>query len=108
MRLGIAILRAVIGGLFIGHGLQKLNGMFGGFGLEATAGWIRVDGARAGQGPRDRGRRRRGGRRRAARRGRWRPRRPAALTGTMTVAIDKVHGAKGTWGQNNGYEYTRS
>ena len=38
MRFGIAILRAVIGGLFVGHGLQKLNGMFGGFGLEGTGG----------------------------------------------------------------------
>ena len=35
MRFGIAILRAVIGGLFIGHGLQKLTGAFGGHGSKA-------------------------------------------------------------------------
>ena len=42
MRFGIAILRAVVGGLFIGHGLQKLTGAFGGHGLEGTAGVLRV------------------------------------------------------------------
>ena len=36
MTFGIAILRAVVGGLFIGHGLQKLKGWFGGPGLEGT------------------------------------------------------------------------
>ena len=29
----------------------------------------------------------------------------AALTGTMTVAIDTVHAAKGPWNQKGGYEY---
>ena len=28
----------------------------------------------------------------------------SALTGTMTVAIAKVHGPNGVWGQNGGYE----
>jgi len=40
MTVGIAILRAVVGGLFIGHGLQKLNGWFGGYGIEGTGGWM--------------------------------------------------------------------
>ena len=35
---------------------------------------------------------------------RARPSPPAALTGTMTVAILKVHGPNGIWGQNGGYE----
>ena len=40
MTFGIAILRAVVGGLFIGHGLQKLKGWFGGYGIEGTGGWM--------------------------------------------------------------------
>src|SRR3954469_11848996 len=32
--------RAVIGGLFVGHGTQKLLGWFGGPGLEGTAGMM--------------------------------------------------------------------
>jgi putative oxidoreductase len=34
------LLRAVTGGLLIGHGGQKLFGWFGGHGLEGTAGWM--------------------------------------------------------------------
>ena len=49
MSFGIAILRAVIGGLFIGHGLQKLLGKFGGHGLEGTAGWMESIGMRPGK-----------------------------------------------------------
>ena len=37
MKLGFAVLRVVVGGLFMGHGLQKLIGAFGGHGLEGTA-----------------------------------------------------------------------
>jgi len=37
MDLGRLLLRLVIGGLFIGHGTQKLFGWFGGPGLEATS-----------------------------------------------------------------------
>ena len=49
MRFGIAILRAVVGGLFIGHGLQKLLGKFGGYGLEGTAGFFESLGLRPGK-----------------------------------------------------------
>ena len=37
MKLGFAVLRVIVGGLFMGHGLQKLIGAFGGHGLEGTA-----------------------------------------------------------------------
>ena len=37
MKLGPAVLRAIVGTLFMGHGLQKLAGWFGGHGLEGTA-----------------------------------------------------------------------
>ena len=36
MGFGRLLLRTVIGGLFIGHGTQKLFGWFGGGGLDAT------------------------------------------------------------------------
>jgi putative oxidoreductase len=104
MRFGIAILRAVIGGLFIGHGLQKLAGKFGGFGLEGTGGWMESMGLYPGKhhaaaaGVAETG----GGALLAA--GMATPLAQAALTGSMTVAIGKVHGKNGVWGQNGGYE----
>src|SRR6202022_4040305 len=36
VKLGLAILRSTIGVLFMGHGMQKLAGWFGGHGLEGT------------------------------------------------------------------------
>ena len=36
MALDKFLLRTVVGGLMVGHGLQKLNGSFGGPGLDGT------------------------------------------------------------------------
>src|SRR5215218_3707805 len=105
MRFGIAILRAVVGGLFIGHGLQKLTGAFGGHGLEGTAGFFESLGLHPGKhhataaGLSETG----GGTLLVA--GLATPAAAAALTGTMTVAIGKVHAAKGPWNTEGGYEY---
>jgi len=105
MSFGIAILRAVVGGLFIGHGLQKLLGKFGGHGLEGTAGWMESVGMRPGKvhataaGLAETG----GGALLVA--GAAPPAAASALTGSMTVAIAKVHGANGVWSQNGGYEF---
>jgi putative oxidoreductase len=105
MRFGIALLRAVIGGLFIGHGLQKLTGAFGGYGLEGTAGGFEQMGLRPGKvhataaGAAEAG----GGTLLVA--GLGTPFAAAALTGTMAVAVKKVHLAKGVWAANGGYEY---
>jgi len=105
MSFGIAILRAVVGGLFIGHGLQKLAGKFGGFGLEGTGGWMESVGMRPGKvhaalaGAAETG----GGALLVA--GAATPVAASALTGSMTVAIAKVHGANGVWSQNGGYEF---
>src|SRR3954447_21323674 len=104
MRFGIAILRAVIGGLFIGHGLQKLTGAFGGHGLEGTAGFFESLGLHPGKhhataaGVSETV----GGALLVA--GLATPAAQAAITGTMTVATGKVHGKNGVWGQNGGYE----
>lgn len=105
MTFGIAILRAVVGGLFIGHGLQKLLGKFGGHGLEGTAGFFEALGLRPGKvhataaGVAETG----GGALLVA--GAATPLAASALTGTMTVAIQKVHRAKGPWNTEGGYEY---
>jgi putative oxidoreductase len=37
---GLLLLRLVVGGIFIGHGTQKLFGWFGGAGPEGTAGMV--------------------------------------------------------------------
>jgi putative oxidoreductase len=105
MRFGIAILRAVVGGLFIGHGLQKLTGAFGGYGLEGTAGGFEQMGLKPGKvhataaGMAEAG----GGALLVA--GLATPLAASALTGVMTVAIHKVHLAKGPWNTEGGYEY---
>jgi putative oxidoreductase len=104
MRFGIAILRAVIGGLFIGHGMQKLKGWFGGYGIEGTGGWMESQGLYPGThhataaGIAETA----GGAALIA--GLATPVAASALTGSMTVATLKVHGPNGVWGQNNGYE----
>jgi putative oxidoreductase len=105
MRFGIAILRAVVGGLFIGHGLQKLTGAFGGYGLEGTAGGFEQLGLRPGKvhataaGMAETG----GGALLLA--GLGTPFAASALTGTMAVAVKKVHLPKGVWASDGGYEY---
>ena len=99
MRLGIAILRAVVGGFFVGHGIQKLQR------LEGTAGGFESMGLKPGKvhataaAVAETG----GGALLVA--GAATPLAAAALTGTMTVAIDTVHAAKGPWNTEGGYEY---
>jgi putative oxidoreductase len=99
MRLGILILRTLVGGFFIGHGLQKLRA------VEGTGGAFESMGLRPGKvhataaGLAETG----GGALLAL--GAATPLAASALTGTMTVAIDKVHAAKGPWNTEGGYEY---
>ena len=105
MSFGIAILRAVVGGLFIGHGMQKLLGKFGGHGLDGTAGFFESLGLRPGKvhataaGVAETG----GGALLVA--GAATPLAASAITGTMTMAIKKVHAPKGPWNTEGGYEY---
>ena len=37
---GLLLMRIMIGVVFVFHGGQKLFGLFGGYGLEGTAGWM--------------------------------------------------------------------
>lgn len=105
MRLGIALLRTVIGALFMGHGLQKLAGWFGGHGLAATGGAFEQMGLRPGKvhatvaGVAETA----GGALLVA--GKATPLGAMMLTGTMATAVEKVHLSKGVWAQDGGFEY---
>ncbi|MFZ0976529.1 MAG: DoxX family protein, partial [Solirubrobacteraceae bacterium] len=48
MKFGRLLLRVTVGGLFVGHGTQKLFGWFGGHGLDATANMFDSIGMRPG------------------------------------------------------------
>jgi putative oxidoreductase len=105
MRFGIALLRAVVGALFMGHGLQKLAGWFGGHGLDATANAFEGMGLRPGKvhataaGVAETA----GGALLLT--GAATPLAAGMLSGTMTVAVRKVHLANGVWVSNGGFEY---
>ncbi|MDX6580695.1 MAG: putative oxidoreductase [Gaiellales bacterium] len=97
--------RTVIGGLFIGHGTQKLFGWFGGPGLEGAAAGFDSMGLRPGRrnaiaaGVTETA----GGAALAL--GLAMPLAAAALVGTMITAIRTVHLKNGPWNSNGGYEY---
>jgi putative oxidoreductase len=105
MDVGRLAARAVIGGLFIGHGTQKLFGWFDGPGIPGTEGMMTalgmhptkpnayaaaltetVGGAMLVAGAAT-------------------PLAASALTGTMITAIRKVHLANGPWAAKGGWEY---
>src|SRR3954468_23810029 len=97
MKLGAAVIRAVVGPLFIGHGTQKLFGWFGGHGIEATGSAFESMGMKPGK-------------RHATAAGLAETTGGALLTlglltpvgatlvsGTMVTAIRKAHGSNGPW-----------
>jgi putative oxidoreductase len=105
MGFGRLLLRLVIGGIFVGHGLQKLTGAFGGGGLAGTEKMMEktrmfpprrqalaaalsesVGGV-------------------AIVLGVGMPAATAALTAAMATAHAKVTGANGFWNAKGGYEY---
>lgn len=105
MDFGLFLLRAVIGGLFVGHGLQKLLGWFGGHGVEGTGQFFESLGYRPGH-------------RHAALAGLvetgagamlliglWVPLAAAGIVGVMVNAIGSVHAGNGVWNADGGYEY---
>lgn len=105
MSAGRLMARLVIGGLFIGHGTQKLFGWFGGPGKAGTEAMMehlemqpakvhaRLGGLTETL----------GGTLIAA--GLATPLASAALIGVMTTAIKKVHLPNGPWVSNGGWEY---
>lgn len=105
MSLGKLAVRVVVGGLFIGHGTQKLKGWFGGPGLAGTDRMMeslemepaRVNSIAAGTTETL------GGALVIA--GLATPVAAAGLIGTMLTAIRKVHGKNGPWNSGGGWEY---
>jgi putative oxidoreductase len=105
MDLALLVLRLVVGLLFVGHGAQKLFGVFGGGGLDGTAGMFESLGLRpswlharvAGTAEFA------GGLLIAL--GLFTPFAAAVLVGVMTTAIITVHFPNGIWNTNRGYEY---
>ena len=99
------ILRVLMGTLFMGHGLQKLRGWFGGYGLEGTGQYFESLGLRPGKrhatvaGAAETA----GGALLAL--GFLTPVASAALIGTMATAVKTVHLEKGPWVSEGGWEY---
>jgi putative oxidoreductase len=98
-------LRVIMGTLFMGHGLQKLFGWFGGYGIAGTGQFFESLGLRPGKahaaaaGASET----LGGAMIAG--GFLTPLGASLLSGTMLTAIRKVHAAKGVWVSDGGYEY---
>ncbi|MDP9497648.1 MAG: DoxX family protein [Actinomycetota bacterium] len=105
MDLGRLGARLLIGGLFVGHGLQKLNGSFGGPGIEGTEQMMTA----LGMHPARRNAYAAGVTETAGGAlialGAATPLAAASLIGVMTTAIRKVHLPNGPWAANGGWEY---
>ena len=105
MDLALLVLRVVVGLLFVGHGAQKLFGVFGGGGLEGTAGMFDNIGLRPGwlharaSGTAEFG----AGLLLAL--GLFTPFAAAVLIAVMTAAVITVHAPNGIWNTNQGYEF---
>jgi putative oxidoreductase len=105
MELGLLVLRLIVGLLMMGHGAQKLFGMFGGYGIRGTGGFFESLGLKPGHvhafnaGAAEFA----GGALLAL--GLLTPLAAALIIGTMTVAIATVHYSKGVWSTEGGYEY---
>jgi putative oxidoreductase len=97
--------RGIIGGLFIGHGTQKLMGWFGGPGLSGTEGMMQS----LGMHPTRRNALAAGATETAGGAllalGLATPLASAGLIGVMTTAIRKVHAPNGPWVTQGGWEY---
>jgi putative oxidoreductase len=105
MNFGLLILRLVVGGVFVAHGIQKLTTKLDGHGVDGTAqmmGQLDMKPARpnalaaglaeAGGGA-------------ALALGVATPAAATGLIATMVTAIRKVHAKNGPWASGGGYEY---
>lgn len=105
MTFGITVLRLTVGGLFVGHGLQKLTGAFDGPGIEGVTGMmtslemhppkqhayaVAVTETFGGA---------------ALALGAATPAAAAGLVATMVTAVRKVHLRNGPWNSKGGWEF---
>jgi putative oxidoreductase len=105
MNTALFVLHALVGLLFVGHGLQKLAGLFGGHGIEGTGAFIESLGLRPGRlhataaGLAETV----GGALLAV--GLVTPLAVALLVAVMTTAVVTVHAKNGLWNSGGGVEY---
>jgi putative oxidoreductase len=105
MAFGTLLLRLTVGGLFVGHGLQKLTGAFEGPGLEGATGMMasldihppRQNAIAAASAETFGGA--------ALVLGAATPAAAAALIATMATAVRKVHLQNGVWNSKGGWEF---
>jgi putative oxidoreductase len=105
MALGLLVLRVIVGGLFIGHGVQKLFGFFGGHGLKQTGAFFESLGLRSGRTmalAAGLGELVGGG---LFALGLVTPLGAALIIAIMVAAIAIVHWRSGLWATNGGFEY---
>jgi len=105
MKIGRLLLRLVVGGLFVGHGTQKLFGWFGGPGLDATAQGFEQIGLRPGRANALAAGGAEAGAGALLAVGLATPLAASVLVATMLTAIHRVHAKNGPWAGNGGYEY---
>ncbi len=105
MNIGLLILRVVVGGLFVGHGTQKLFGWFGGYGVGGTGGWLHTIGFRPGKPMAVLGGLSEAGGGLLVLLGFLTPAGAAAIIGMMTAATLAVHVEKGVWNSDGGFEF---
>src|SRR3712207_808273 len=105
MELGTTLVRGLVGPLFMGHGAQKLWGKFGGHGLEGTGGFFESLGLSPGRKHAQAAGLAEftGGALLTA--GALTPLASTLISSTMMTAIRKVHGSKGPWVTEGGWEY---
>jgi putative oxidoreductase len=105
MNLALLVLHVVIGVLFFAHGVQKVFGWFGGYGIDGTAGFMESIGMRPGKlhawasGLAETI----GGLLLAL--GLLTPIASAMVIAVMVTAIITVHGTKGFFSSDGGYEF---
>jgi putative oxidoreductase len=105
MSIGPLIVRVVVGSLFVGHGMQKLAGWFGGSGIEGTEKMmdkLDLQPSRSNAVASGATEAVCGGMLVA---GLATPIAAAALVATMVTAVRTVHWRNGVWNSNRGWEY---
>jgi putative oxidoreductase len=103
MSIGLFILRLVVGGLFVGHGTQKLFGWFGGHGPDGTGRFFESMGYAPGKPMAYLGGWSEAGGGALLMLGFLTPLACAAIVGVMVGTLP-VHWSKGLWNSNGGYE----
>ncbi len=105
MNLGLLILRLVVGLLFVGHGAQKLFGIWGGHGLKGTAGMFENLGLKPARVHATAAALMEFGGGALLALGLLTPFAALVLIAVMTAAVITVHLPKGLWVTGGGYEY---